>query len=331
MLDTRTTHVDCLTEGEARAVSQAVFDVWNAWRAAKVSLPKPQILALEKTVEFRRLKTLHQFWADESRKDKRRTYNAERQAKVRSGTWDWMDPRRVRARLEARWTQACGHIITVLCSKDFMETEAIPPCWSSARPALAGSSRWLLSNDNAKLRVALAGHVEELWDTGQQLGSLHCLRQGPGGHELYEIDFLQSDLFHQLEDAALWRTGIVGREEPLDEELLADWDEPGTYLPVGVGDDAVEWGDPDPEIPVYQSEPMRRPRRVVEDEPDVLNDCQRRIQAINNEVEARAGRGVRRAPSLEELTRWDAQEQARLFPPPPPEPWDPDTAMSSED
>lgn len=238
-----------------------------------------------------------------------------------------MDPERVRARLKARWTQACGNIVTVLCSKEFLEIEATPPCWSSARPNLAGSSRWLLSNDNRKLRAALAGHLEELWDVGQQLGSLECLRQGPGGRELFEQDFLQSDLYRQLREEALWRTGVIGAEEPPDDEPM--WDEPEICAPVDDDDDPVEWGDPDPERPAYQGEPMR-PRRVVEDEPDVLNDCQRRIQAMEEKAEARAqasGRGLRRAPSLEELRRADAQEQARLFP----LRWDPDAAMPSED
>lgn len=313
-IDTRTIRGDCLTSAEARVVRQSVFDLWNAWREAKVSLSKPQVRALERTREFRRLKALHQLWADEVRKNKRRKYNAKRQVEVRAGTWDWMNPERVRARLEARWTQAQGNIITVLCSREFQETEAIPPCWSSARPNLASSSRWLLSNDNAKLRAALAGHVEELWDAGQQLGRLQRLRQGPAGQELYELDFLQTEMFWQLRDEALWRAGVIGPEEPPDEE---------------------EWGDPDPELPVYQGEPMRRPRRVVEDEPEAsLNACQIRIEAMANEAEASAcasGRGVRRAPSLEELKRWEAAQQARLFPPPPPEPWDPDAAMACED
>ena len=199
---------------------------WQKWKQIRRGLAKAEVKAIETSREFLKLKRLHQYWADQDRLEKRRRDNAARQAAVRSGTWEWMDPRRVRQRAQAKWNRACEMIIQALMATQ--EMEPVPPCWSSARPELETSFRWFKSEDNSELREQIAGPIAVLWELAGNPEHVQApdlpyhsqlITAGPFYRKskadypavvLYETDFLQCELFQSLADDARWRTGQIG-------------------------------------------------------------------------------------------------------------------------
>ena len=138
----------------------------------------------------------------------------------------------------------------------------MPRAWSAGT---GRDPRWITSDDNAGLREALAPHVGQLWVIAlrQGRGSMEylCLtsRAAPPdkafGPALYELDFLQCELFRQLQGEARFRTGCFDNDEPPDEEPFLEPEPEGpeplstsAYTSMAYHADSLRaWGDRIPE------------------------------------------------------------------------------------
>ncbi len=207
--------------------------LWGEWqRLRAISLTDEEVRSLESSKEYRLLKKVHQYWGNQARAQRRKSYDRERHARIGQGKWSPDDPDRVLRKLRASWGRCCESVINILIS--YPELEPMPRVWSSvSRP----DPRWIASNDNAALREALAPHVGQLWAIAIKRGfgssEYVTLTTGPKpvdgsrGPDQYERDFLQCALFCQLREEALFRSGRIGNDAPPDEEPLVEPDAPG--------------------------------------------------------------------------------------------------------